>query len=157
MTYNRLCFIYILIHLLIRIESFTPEVRHAHSSVLVGNKLYIFGGKNETAYTNEVFYLDVSQQFDTGLPPWTDLTLNSGIGFRSGWSTTVALNDDNDDPTIFLIGGFMFDKYSDKDAFTSLVHRFNPKFGQWDALIISGKEPDRRRDIQAVADDSGKI
>src|SRR6266498_1161348 len=42
-TFN-LCFILILYYLFFRVESFTPVGRIGHSSVLVGDKLYFFGG-----------------------------------------------------------------------------------------------------------------
>ena len=46
---------------------------------------------------------------------------------------------------------------SNEDSFTSLVYTFNPKSGQWSIPIIGGIEPKRRREIQAVTDDFGRI
>ncbi|CAI2191065.1 17442_t:CDS:2, partial [Funneliformis geosporum] len=71
----------ILSYFFLIVESFTPFGRLAHSSVLVENKLYIFGGVTDD-YSNEVFYLDLSQQFNAEYPPWTDLTLNSRIVYE---------------------------------------------------------------------------
>ncbi|CAI2176260.1 10323_t:CDS:2 [Funneliformis geosporum] len=157
-TYNKLlklCFITIIIYLY-KVESFNPVGRNAHSSVLVGNRIYFFGGRNEITCTNEVFYLDVSQRFNSELPPWTDLTLNSGMNFRGCWATAVAVNDSNNNPTIYLIGGYMIDQ-NNADIFSSLVHSFNPKSGQWNAPIIAGTEPLRRGYMQGVADNAEKI
>ncbi|CAI2194240.1 1958_t:CDS:2, partial [Funneliformis geosporum] len=60
------------------VETYTPLGRYAHSTILVGNKLYIFSGV-ANGDSNEV---DISKQFNAENPPWTDLTLNSGIGFK---------------------------------------------------------------------------
>ncbi|CAI2187925.1 4516_t:CDS:1, partial [Funneliformis geosporum] len=152
----KLCFIFIIIYLFLRVDSFTPVERYVHSSVLIGNKIYFFGGYNGITYTNEVFYLDVSQQFGTSLPPWTDLSLDSGIGFRCGWSTAAALNGTNNNPTIYLIGGINTNQFRE-DSFTSLVHAFNPNSGKWNVPAIPGTQSVRRRDMQAVTDDTGKI
>ncbi|CAI2175346.1 13963_t:CDS:2 [Funneliformis geosporum] len=149
-------FIFIIIYLLLIVESFTPVERYGHSSVLVGNKIYFFGGYDGRNYTNEVFYLDLSQKFDTELPPWTDLTSNSGIGFKSSWATTVAINDKNNNPIIFLIGGVNLDQVGGS-AFTSLVYTFNLQSGQWKIPKIKGTETVRRSYIQAVVDETGKI
>jgi len=43
------------------------------------------------------------------------------------------------------------------DSFISMVHAFNPKSGQWNISTIRGKELKRRRNIQAVSDDTGNI
>src|SRR4051812_24130105 len=43
--YNYISFyLCIFICLILKVESFTPTARHSHSSVLVENKLYFFGG-----------------------------------------------------------------------------------------------------------------
>jgi hypothetical protein len=67
MSYNNRVLFYLLfiIYLFLEIESFTPIGRLAHSSVLVENKLYFFGGAIDgRSCSNEVFYLDVSQPFN---------------------------------------------------------------------------------------------
>ncbi|CAI2197946.1 19760_t:CDS:1, partial [Funneliformis geosporum] len=89
------------------------------------------------------------------LPPWTDLTLNSGIGFKSCWAAAAFTNNDNYS-TIYLIAGIMRDQ-NQVDAFTSLVYAFNLRSGQWNIPVMKGKIPDRRREFQAVADDFGNI
>jgi hypothetical protein len=62
--------------------------RTAHSSVLVGNKLYFFGGQDdEIRSLNDVFYLDMSQPFNLTFTPWTDLTTTAGIPFKSSWAS----------------------------------------------------------------------
>ncbi len=76
-TFN-LCFIFILNYLFYRVESFTPIECFAHSSALVGDKLYFFSGamRRNDVYDclNEVFYLDVSKSLNSTIPLWVDLT-----------------------------------------------------------------------------------
>src|SRR4051812_27637542 len=60
-------FLILIIHPFLGVESFTPLGRIDHSSILFENKIYFFGGEvgNENDnYTNDVFFLDVSQQFN---------------------------------------------------------------------------------------------
>ncbi len=85
------------------VEPFFPIGRIAHSSILVGNKIYFFGGIISNSISNELFYLDVSQPFIVANPSWVEL---SGIPFKSVFAT-VALNDVNNDPNIYLFGGFI--------------------------------------------------
>ncbi|CAI2194708.1 19075_t:CDS:2, partial [Funneliformis geosporum] len=135
--------------------SFTPEGRLSHYSVLVGNKLYFFGGyvDNAKSCTNQVFYLDLSQSFNLAVPPWVSLTQNAGIPFKSCWGTTL-LNDK--EQTINLFGGMMYnDLY--QDAFVSNVHSFNLNSLSWNVPNVKGTPPERRRNINGVIDNTGKI
>ncbi|CAI2164878.1 339_t:CDS:2 [Funneliformis geosporum] len=151
-----LCFVYIVSCLLFRVESFTPVGRYAHSAVLVGNKIYFFGGFNGKTCTNEVFYLDISQKFNAELPPWTDLTLNSGIGFESCWAAAAVINNDNN-PNIFLIGG-LTSLQDENELGSQQVYVFNPKSDQWAMPIIKGEEPAvRRRNFKAIVVDNENI
>src|ERR1043165_4834505 len=92
-----LFYLFIFIRLFLETESFIPAGRLAHSSVLVEKKLYFIGGVLPNRFcSNEVFYLDVSQQFNIQAPPWNDLTPNSGMPFKSCWGTvssTVVNNE----------------------------------------------------------------
>src|SRR6266498_3609247 len=139
------------------VETFTPLGRLAHSSVLVENKLYFFVGVyDDGTSSNEVFYLDVSQQFNIRLPTFIDITTTSGMPFRSSWGTFL-LSDINNEQIIYLFGGVTNDLVTHQHLSTSLVHTFNPKLGQWDAAVITGKQPGNRREIQGIIDDFGKI
>src|ERR1043165_7876496 len=82
------------------VEPFVPRGRLAHSSILVGDRIYFFGGTFDEIYnTDEVFYLDISKSFDVTNPPWVQL---GGIPIGSSWAT-VAYSD----PNIYLFGGVM--------------------------------------------------
>jgi len=138
-----------------KVDPFIPVGRLAHSSVLVGNKLYFFGGiKNDGVCLNEVFYLDVSKSFNLAVPSWVDLTQNAGIPFKSCWAT-VSLNDK--EQTIYLFGGTMDDLTTNKDAFISNVHSFNLNSLTWNVPNIKGIPPKRRRKVKSVIDDTGKM
>lgn len=104
-SFNALCLliIFVLSHLFCRVESFIPLGRLAHSSVLVTDKLYFIGGKEDNEISNKVFYLDVSRPFNTSSPPWVILTTAS---LGSAWATAAA-NNINNDTTIYLFGGFV--------------------------------------------------
>ena len=151
------CYVLILGISIIEVNSFTLIGRYGHSSVLLGNKLYFFGGYllSSLSNSNEIFYLDVSQPFNSGNPPWVDLT-QAAIPFKSSFAT-VSLIDNNDNPTIYLFGGYMNDPVSNNDSFVSFIHTFNPQTLKWDIPTTKGKIPMRRRGIEAVNDNSGKV
>src|SRR6266542_1009328 len=146
-------FFILLIYPFFEVETFTPIGRHGHSSVLVENKIYFFGGTIdvEGGSTNEVFYLDVSQQFNIAFPPFNDVTANEGIPFNSSFGT-VSSRDKNNEETIFLFGGYTYN-----DSITSLVYTLNLKSGKWDNPVIAEKAPEKRAAIQGVIDDFGNI
>src|SRR6185436_14858169 len=98
---------------------------------------------------------DVSQTFNIASPPLTDLTASAKIPFSSAWAT-ISLINDNDNPTIYLIGGLMRNPTSNEDIFISNVHTFNIKTLECKLPYINGKSPERRSNVRAV-DDSGKI
>ncbi|CAI2176088.1 2119_t:CDS:2 [Funneliformis geosporum] len=128
------------------VESFAPKGRLAHSSILLRDKLYYFGGSDKDIQSaKELFYLDVSQPFDKPNIPWVFLT---SIPFGSIWST-VSLNGINNDSNIYLFGGMMIDD-DYKDSFTSVIHQFNVNSSTWSIPSVSGIAPERRREIKAV-------
>ncbi|CAI2174747.1 4229_t:CDS:2 [Funneliformis geosporum] len=143
--------------MLLRVESFTPKGRLAHSSVLVVDKLYFFGGAGGDTdieliqIATEVFYLDVTKPFDIKIPPLTRL---SNIPFGSVWAT-VEYNNINNDQNIYLFGGYMLDNYL-SDSFNSIIYRFNVNSSTWWIPPVGGTSPERRRDIKAVNSD-GKL
>ena len=110
-----LFYLFFIIYLFLEVESSTSAGRLAHTSVLVGNKLYFFGGITDTS-SNEVFYLDVSQPFNIQVPPWNDLTPSAGIPFKSSWAA-ASLSDINNEKTIYLFGGINRDLVTSEDNF----------------------------------------
>jgi hypothetical protein len=155
--YNYVSFyLFFIVYLFLEIESFTPAGRLGHSSVLVGKKIYFFGGVINGVGSNEVFYLDFSQSFNIEVPPWNDLTPRAGIPFKSYWGT-ASLSDINNEQTIYLIGGQTNSINTNVDNFVSMVHSFNLNSLTWNIPTVKGKLPERRREINSVIDDSGKI
>ncbi len=162
-----LCLIFVLGYIFVRIESFTPNPRMAHSSVVVGNKLYFFGGivvlplpqgsLVNVYISEEVFYLDLSQPFDIENPPFVDLTSVAPIPIRSTWGTVALDSMNNNDPNIYLFGGAMLDINSYNDSYTSFVHKYNVNSLTWSVPSVSGTVPQRRYRIQAISDNAGKI
>src|SRR6266540_2196657 len=120
------------------VETFIPLGRFGHSSVLVGNKLYFFGGEiKANECLNEVFYLDVSQQFNIESPPFTK---NKEMFFKSCWGTFL-LSELNSEQTIFLCGGGTTN-VTNEGSFTSFVYKLDIKSEQWNMPIITGKVPE---------------
>ncbi|RGB21837.1 hypothetical protein C1646_678271 [Rhizophagus diaphanus] len=140
----------------IKIDSFTGE-RVGHASVVIGSKLYFFGGiKINSFCSDEIFYLDVSKTFSIESPPWVDLTIHVKMPF-GGAMNTVSLVTINDEPIVYLFGGVMLDPITGEDLFVSNTHTFNPGTLEWKIPSIKGKEPERRRNIRGASDDTGKI
>ncbi|CAI2168470.1 3647_t:CDS:2 [Funneliformis geosporum] len=126
----------------------------AHSSALVGNKLYFFGGERDDGFcTNEVFYLDASQSFNLVNPPWVDLTLNAGLLFRSCWAT-VSFNYRQQ--IIYLFGGRMYYP-TDQNTFISNVHSFNLNSSIWSIPDVEATPPKKRLIVDSVIDNTGKM
>jgi N-acetylneuraminic acid mutarotase len=151
-------YLFFIIYLFVEIESFTPAGRHAHSSVLVGNKLYFLGGLSDAVndYTNEVFYLDVSKPFNTQAPPWNDLTQSARIPFKSSWAT-ASLSNVNNEQTIYLFGGIAQDLVTSENNVASMVYSFNLNSLKWNVPTVKGMQPERRRDMRSVIDNTGKM
>src|SRR3954453_17397222 len=117
------CLIFLLFH---GGESFTPPGRFGHSSVLIDDKLYFFGGKVDNGTSNDAFYLDLSQIFSVDNPPWM---ATAAIPFESSFAGVAS--DKKDSPSIYLIGGIMFDVNSHQDSSKSLVYKYDVKTSAW--------------------------
>src|SRR5579871_3795259 len=85
-----LCLVFTLGYMFLGVEPYVPVGRLGHSSILVGNKIYFFGGLFNfgTSYktTNEAFYLDLSQSFSVMNPPWTQV---NNLPFGSAFATVA--------------------------------------------------------------------
>jgi N-acetylneuraminic acid mutarotase len=149
-------YLFIIVHLFLKIESFTPAGRDAYSSVLVENKLYFFGGTTKNTTSNEVFYLDVSQPFHIQAPPWNDLTQSVGMPFKTLWAT-ASLSNINNEQTIYFFGGITKDIATDENKFMSIIYSFNLSSLMWDVPTIKGMQPERRRQMSSVIDNAGNM
>ena len=94
-------------YILFGVEPYIPVGRYGHSSILVGNQVYFFGGviSSYSSYSasNEAFYLDLSQPFNATNPPWAQL---NDLPFESAVATVVLDNLNND---LYLFGGLIND------------------------------------------------
>ena len=140
------------------VESFTPMGRTAHSSVVADNKLFFFGGVlDNRKYSNEVFYLDLSQSFNMSAPSWNDLTLNTGIPFKHGWGTT-SFSDINNEKIIYLYGGAAVDTITNEFITMQNVNALNLNSLTWGIPTVKGNPPEIiRQEIRSVTDNTGKM
>ncbi len=152
----RFFYVFILVIYIIEVRSFRPAARLAHSSALVGTKLYFFGGYATFYTSDEVFYLDLSESFNVTAPPWINFSNSSVMPIRNTWGATVLVNN-TDDANVYLIGGIMRDKEDSEVTLSSYTYTFNPNSGRWDVPETKGIEPVRRRNMKAVFDNFGKI
>ncbi|CAG8722938.1 27554_t:CDS:2, partial [Racocetra persica] len=142
-----------------------PEGRGGHESVQVNDKLYFMGGSrlilqsNPKRYnlSNEVFYLDLSSQFNNRNPPFVDLT--NGAAVLGG----------SDKSDVYLIGGTQLNLSTLNWNVTDQIINWNvtdqfiyiystiPKI--WTKLEqgIKGTQPSRRRSTSTVIKPNGTI
>ncbi|RIB19935.1 hypothetical protein C2G38_2180521 [Gigaspora rosea] len=136
-------------------KAYTSTPRYAHSAALIGNKLYILGGDNNSTSaqfipTKDFFYLDISVGFNTSNIPWTDLS--SVVGTPKQSRAAVSAGGPNKD-IIFLFGGGVENPNSD----IPLVYTFDTLKNVWDTPTILGIKPPRREYIKSVTDNTGKM
>ncbi|PKY23795.1 hypothetical protein RhiirB3_471648 [Rhizophagus irregularis] len=145
--------IFALKYIFFGVESYIPVGRIGHSSILIGNKIYYFGGITDVgASLNDVFYLDLSQPFNVANPPWIKIT---DIPFGSSWGSVALDNSNNTE--VYLFGGITDDVNTQKDSFKSFVYKFNINSLSWNIPAVSGIAPSRRIEMKAISDNSGKI
>ena len=139
---------------IIEVNSFIPVGRAHHSSVIVDDKIYMFGGviSNGPDDLNETIYLDVSQSFNTEYPSWA---LSTAMPFGTAFGTVSFV--DNSNSTIYLFGGTMFDPVTYEESYESFIYTFNLLYLEWEIPITEGPMPTRLQQIQAVNDDFGRI
>ncbi|CAI2190454.1 15970_t:CDS:2, partial [Funneliformis geosporum] len=138
MKLNRTLFSVVFLSLIESVILFTPIAHFGHSIAMHDDRLYFFGGfiidpiDNTAKSTNDLFYLDLSVEFDLdseeGLP-FVDLTNKSGIPVKSSWSTGSL--GGNFFSTFYLIGGIMKDFYTYEDVNDSVIYAYDLKTEQW--------------------------
>ncbi|CAG8459035.1 13970_t:CDS:2, partial [Racocetra fulgida] len=144
-----------------------PEGRGGHESVQVNDKLYFMGGSrlisqsNPKRYnlSNEVFYLDLSSQFNIRNPPFVDLT-NGTSQMLYGNEKGAAVLGGSNRSDVYLIGGTQLRlstlNWNVTDQFI-YIYRTIPKI--WTKLEqgIKGTQPSRRRSTSTVIKPNGTI
>ncbi|KAF0538919.1 galactose oxidase [Gigaspora margarita] len=114
-----------------------PSPRREQTSILVGTKLYFFGGNTSpTVDTNEVWYLELSNSFNISTSPW-----HSDVVMPVGYTFGTSCLSPFDNSTVFLIGGRT---WITSQWTTPTINNFNSSFAT-------------RNEMQAVIDNNGKI
>ncbi|RHZ52451.1 hypothetical protein Glove_461g42 [Diversispora epigaea] len=136
---------------------YVPLKRANHNSVIIDNRLLIFGGvKNITldllSYAFELFYLDLSVSFDVKNVSWALIPEGNSPPYSSHSTTVVGL----DNSTIFQIGGFIFNKNTLNYDFSNLVFTYDYPTGKWDTPSITGDIPPRQL-VRGVINNKGII
>ncbi|CAG8678034.1 3600_t:CDS:2, partial [Cetraspora pellucida] len=108
------------------------------ASVLVGTRLFIFGGyTGKPMYTNETILLDLSKPFDISHPPWSVNT--KGTAPVNAEFGTACLSP-VDSSTIYIIGGVAYKTSLEFDK-PSLINVFNSVESSWTTLDAPGFTP----------------
>ncbi|CAG8593563.1 14612_t:CDS:2, partial [Cetraspora pellucida] len=152
-----------------------PEGRGGHESVQVNNKLYFMGGSRLIPNSNlkrynlsdEVFYLDLSSQFDTENPPFVDLTNGTSRMFYGNEKGAAVLGGSNRSD-IYLIGGtqlnFSMVNWNATDqinwnATDQFIYIYRTSANIWTKFEqgVKGIQPSRRRSTSTVIKPNGTI
>ncbi|RIB14218.1 hypothetical protein C2G38_1674102 [Gigaspora rosea] len=132
-----------------------PTPRGTQASSLVNNKLYFFGGSSGDNFTNEVWYLDLSNSFNVSLPP-----IHKGQEMPVAVSLASSCVSPIDNSSVFLIGGNMSLAYNASVPFYPLeVYLFDSKMSYWRPpnIIDYNASFTGRYCMQAVINNDGKI
>ncbi|CAG8497639.1 4266_t:CDS:2 [Dentiscutata erythropus] len=153
-----------------------PEGRGGQESVQVKEKLYFMGGSRLVPFSNpkkynlsdEVFYLDLSSQFDIENPPFIDLTNGTSRMFYGNEKGTAILGG-SDQSTIYLIGGTQVNlttinwnlstqliNWNATDQFI-YIYKTVPKVWTKLGQGVKGIQPSRRRSTSTVIKPNGTI
>lgn len=131
----------VFLQLLVEVKSqitYNPDLRFAHTSTLIDNKIYILGGSipprsaNLTSPKESFLYLDVSTPFDTSEVRYIDISSNNKVPPHL---YSVAIKGGSNNGTLFLYGGQSFGGQME------LVYAFDPQHTTWSVPKITGAPP----------------
>ncbi|RHZ86442.1 hypothetical protein Glove_51g86 [Diversispora epigaea] len=146
--------IFYVIFLINSILCYDPPKRAGHDSVIINNRLLVLAGeKNQSSYTYELFYLDLSMSFDNTNLPWT-LIPDGNLPINNRFSTAIVGLDNS---TIFQIGGFIINKDTLDYDFSKQVYTYDYSTSKWATPSIIGDNVPPRQQIRGVIDNSGII
>ena len=150
--------------ILITFGQFVPSTRLTASSQIIGDRLYVIGGGVSLAGTfatakvsREVIYLDLSKDFNINSPPWVNYTQTSPLPVLNAWAGSCK---DKDNKTIYVFGGTILDVNTDNPITDNnkQLYVFDTVKNTWTTPVVTGTSaPTRRRDLQVVMDDLGKM
>ncbi|RHZ46790.1 hypothetical protein Glove_606g120 [Diversispora epigaea] len=148
------CLVILCITLLINpILCYIPESRVGHNGLVIQNTLLILGGWKYSSnltkkYTDEIFYLNLTQQFDVANPSW-ELVLGGNLPLYSYFS--AAFVNTFDDNIIYLIGGFMSNITTGEYDYSNLAYMYNYSSYEWTTLDV-GNVTSRQETVGIIND-----
>lgn len=117
-----------------------PGARDGHSSCVVGDKMYIFGGYEEEIdrFSNDIHYLDFTTWRWSGMinvkgkpAMWRDFHTASTIGHH-----------------IYIFGGRSDvggNQFTNREIYENIVYTFNTLTNTWESIPTRGRKPIGRR------------
>lgn len=133
----------------------TSVKRFTHSAHLIDNKLWIFGGgimeNGALVPTGDVFYVDLTKGFDTTNVQYVNQPASP---FSCAWCQSA--RGGKGSSTIFFFAGAMVEPGT-STLTKSIVQAYDINTQKWSIPKIAGISPQRRRELQPVTDQNGKI
>src|SRR5581483_554128 len=140
-------------------QQYVPIGRCFHTATLIGTKIYFLGGATSinsvilqtTNYTNDFFYLDISNSFNkTNALPFVNLTNTSSEIPPHFAAATSVFGEPRD--SIFFFGGDM-GMYNDYPSKLTISFNTTTQLG-WDTVTVSQGSyvPKRRVLMDAITD-----
>ena len=126
--------------------------------------MYVIGGGVSPTGTfatskvsREVIYLDLSKDINSSSPPWVDYSQINPLPVLNSWAGSCK---DKDNKTIYVFGGIIVD-INTNNLITDnnkQLYVFDTVGKTWTTPNVTGTSaPTRRRNLQIVMDDSGKM
>jgi len=103
--------------------------RSFHSSAVIGDKIYIFGGKGNPM----VAQLSLTQVFDPATSSWTTPTITDSLIPREDFTSSVV------NGKIYVFGGAEYEYYGADPVLSTTNQVFDPSTNTWSKLTTTGK------------------
>src|SRR6266511_3997306 len=149
--------------ILITFGQFIPSARYAASSEIIGDRMYVMGGEMSsrtggTTTLREVIYLDLSKYFNSSSLPWVDYSQINPLPVFCSFGGSCK---DKVNKTIYVFGGIIYDVNTNNIITDNnkQLYVFDSVKNTWTIPVVNGTSvaPARRRDIEVVMDDLGKM
>lgn len=119
----------------IKFNGKTYSARTGHTAVLINNKIYVFGGTDETTRRNDLYSYDIQSNL------WVQVDTNGMVPTPRSGAKSIACG-----ASFYLFGG-----YTRKDGtYYNDLYRFDTALNTWNKLFCSGEIPSIRTDHTAV-------
>ncbi|RHZ81949.1 hypothetical protein Glove_116g49 [Diversispora epigaea] len=135
---------------------YVPEPRVGHNSVIIHNRLLVFGGWKVNESTDksyyEMVYIDLIKPFDSKNQSWY-LVEEGNLPVYTDLSTAIVSTLDDD--IIYLIGGYRRNVTTNEYDYSNLVYMYNYSTTRWTPLKVDNVTP--RQEIMGVINNEGTI